>query len=459
VSERAGPDASAHGVPFRDAARFWIKLGFINFGGPAGQISIMHEELVERRRWVSNGRYLHALNFCMLLPGPEAQQLAIYVGWLLHRIRGGLLAGIAFIAPSFVLMLVLSWIYVVHGDVPWIAAILAGLGAAVIGIVASATIRIGQKALANGLMIGVAIAAFLGIFLLHVPFPLIVLGALAIGFVGGGIRPDLFRVGIGEELEHNEAIAIRDDVDPPPHARPSLRRSVVVLVIGLAVWLVPIALVAAWRGPGDTLTEMGWFFSRAALVTFGGAYAVLAYVNVAAVSTYGWLLPGQMVVGLGLAETTPGPLIMVVEFVGFVGAYQSPGDLDPLVAGVLGAIVVTWATFAPCFLWIFLGAPYVEGLRGDRRLASALETVTAAVVGVIASLALTFAISTLFEQVRYPWVAGGPVPWPVWSSIDPFAVIVAVVSFIGLWRFRWKVLPVVLGSALAGLVVKGWLGL
>jgi chromate transporter len=458
VSERAGP-GSAHGVSFREAARFWIKLGFINFGGPAGQIAIMHEELVERRRWVSNGRYLHALNFCMLLPGPEAQQLAIYVGWLLHRIRGGLLAGIAFIAPSFVLMLVLSWIYVVHGDVPWIAAILAGLGAAVIGIVATATIRIGRKALANGLMVGVAIAAFLGIFLLHVPFPLIVLGALAIGFVGGGIRPDLFRVGIGEELEHNEAIAIRDDVDPPPHARPSHRRSVVVLVIGLAVWLVPIALVAAWRGPGDTLTEMGWFFSRAALVTFGGAYAVLAYVNVAAVSTYGWLLPGQMVVGLGLAETTPGPLIMVVEFVGFVGAYQSPGDLDPLVAGMLGAIVVTWATFAPCFLWIFLGAPYVEGLRGDRRLASALETVTAAVVGVIASLALTFAISTLFEQVRYPWVAGGPVPWPVWSSIDPFAVIVAVVSFIGLWRFRWKVLPVVLGSALAGLVVKGWLGL
>ncbi len=458
MSERSEPEASGHGVTFRQAARFWIKLGFINFGGPAGQISIMHEELVERRRWISNGRYLHALNFCMLLPGPEAQQLAIYIGWLLHRMRGGLLAGIAFIAPSFVIMLGLSWIYAVHGDVTWIAAILAGLGPAVIGIVASATIRIGKKALANGLMIGVAVAAFVGIFLLHVPFPLIVLGALAIGFIGGARRPDLFAVGVGEELEHNEAIALRDDVEPPPHTRPSLRRSLVVSIVGLAVWLVPIALVAAWRGPGDTLTEMGWFFSKAALVTFGGAYAVLAYVNIAAVSTYGWLLPGQMVVGLGLAETTPGPLIMVVEFVGFVGAYQNPGDLDPLVAGVVGAAVVTWATFAPCFLWIFLGGPHVERLRGSRRLAAALETVTAAVVGVIANLAVTFAISTLFDEVRHPTVFGGPIPLPVWSSVDPFAVVVAVVSFIGLWRFRWKVVPVVIGSGLAGLVVKGWLG-
>ncbi|HEY7667500.1 MAG TPA: chromate efflux transporter [Actinomycetota bacterium] len=456
MSERAEPDASAHGVSFREAARFWIKLGFVNFGGPAGQIAIMHEELVERRRWISNGRFLHALNFCMLLPGPEAQQLAVYIGWLLHRMRGGLLAGIAFIAPASLLMLVLSWVYVTHGEVTWVAGILAGLAPAVIGIVASATIRIAQKALANALMLGVAIAAFVGIFLLHVPFPVIVLTALLIGYVGGARWPHLFTVGVGEELERNEEVAIRDDA-APSHARPSHARSLVVLVVGLAIWLVPIALVAAWRGPDDTITEMGWFFSKAALVTFGGAYAVLAYVNVAAVSTYGWLLPGQMVVGLGLAETTPGPLIMVVEFVGFVGAYRQPGDLDPLVAGILGAAVVLWATFAPCFLWIFLGAPYVERLRGNRRLASALETVTAAVVGVIANLAVTFAISTLFDEVRTVTVFGGSIPWPVWSSVDPFAVAVAAVSFVGLWRFRWKVVPVVLVSALAGLIVRGWL--
>ncbi|HEY7477229.1 MAG TPA: chromate transporter, partial [Actinomycetota bacterium] len=332
----------------------------------------------------------------------------------------------------------------------------AGLAPAVIGIVASATIRIGKRALANGLMVGVAVAAFVGIFLLHVPFPLIVLGALLIGYVGGALRPALFSVGVGEEFQQEEAVALRDDASPE-HPRPSVVRSAAILVVGMAVWLVPIALVAAWRGPGDTLTELGWFFCRAALVTFGGAYAVLAYVNVAAVSTYGWLLPGQMVVGLGLAETTPGPLIMVVEFVGFVGAYQQPGDLEPLVAGVLGAAIVLWATFVPCFLWIFLGAPYVERLRGNRRLAAALETVTAAVVGVIANLAVTFAISTLFEEVRTVSFAGGSIPWPVWSSVDPFALVVAAVSFVGLWRFRWKVVPVVLVSALAGLIVRGWL--
>ena len=457
MAERADPPTDAHGVPFREAARFWVKLGFINFGGPTGQISIMHEEIVERRRWISNGRFLHALNYCMLLPGPEAQQLAIYVGWLLHKVKGGLVAGIAFVLPSFFVMLALSWLYVVHGDVTWVSATLSGLAAAVIGIVASATIRIGKKALANGLMAGIAVAAFISIFLLHVPFPLIVLGAAAIGLVGGRVAPQLFDVGVGRELEENEAAAIRDDAPRAAHTQPSLWRSIVVLVVGLAIWLLPIAAVAMWRGPDDTLTEMGWFFSKAALVTFGGAYAVLSYVNVAAVSQYGWLLPGQMVVGLGLAETTPGPLIMVLEFVGFVGAYQHPGDLSPLTAGVLGAVVATWATFAPCFLWIFLGAPYIEGLRGNRRLAEALEAVTAAVVGVIANLALTFAVHTLFERVREVETFGGTVPVPVWSSLDGFALVVAVVSFVGLWRFHWKVLPVIGASALAGLIVNGLL--
>ncbi len=455
MAERADPPTEAHGVSFREAARFWVKLGFINFGGPTGQISIMHEEIVERRRWISNGRFLHALNYCMLLPGPEAQQLAIYVGWLLHKVRGGLVAGIAFVLPGFFVMLALSWLYAVHGDVTWVSATLSGLAAAVIGIVASATIRIGKKALANGLMVGIAVAAFVSIFLLHVPFPLIVLGAATIGMIGGRITPRLFDVGIGREIEENEAVAIRDDGAVSAHTRPSLRRSVVVLVVGSAVWLIPIAALAMWRGPDDTLTEMGWFFSKATLVTFGGAYAVLSYVNVAAVSQYGWLLPGQMVVGLGLAETTPGPLIMVLEFVGFVGAYQHPGDLAPITAGVLGAVVATWATFAPCFLWIFLGAPYVEGLRGNRRLAEALEAVTAAVVGVIANLAVTFAVHTLFQQVRDVDTWGGTVPVPVWSTLDGFALAVAAVSFVGLWRFRWKILPVIGASALAGLIVNG----
>jgi chromate transporter len=454
----ASRETPPHEVSFREAARFWTKLGFINFGGPAGQIAIMHEEIVDRRKWVSNARFLHALNFCMLLPGPEAQQLAIYLGWLMHRVKGGLVAGVMFVLPSVFVMFGLSWLFAVHSDVTWVDAIFAGLAPAVIALVAWATIRIGGKALANGLMLGVSIAAFVAIFVLHVPFPLIVVAALLIGFLGGAARPDLFDVGVAEELEEHERIA-RDDVPRPPHMVPSRTRALTTLVVGLVVWLVPIALIAAWRGPDDTLTEMGWFFSRAALITFGGAYAVLAFVNVAAVQTYGWLLPNQMVVGLGLAESTPGPLIMVLEFVGFVGAYQNPGDLDPLVAGTLGAFVAVWATFAPCFLWIFLGAPYAESLRGNRRLGAALQTVTAAVVGVIANLAVTFAVSTLFDQVNVIELLGRfEVPSPVWSSIDGFATIVASVGFVGLWRFRWRVMPVIGGSALAGLVWYGLLG-
>jgi chromate transporter len=371
-------------------------------------------------------------------------------------VKGGLVAGITFVLPSFFVMLALSWLYAAHGDVTWVSATLSGLAAAVIGIVASATIRIGKKALANGLMVGVAVVAFIAIFLLHVPFPFIVLGAAVIGVVGGRFAPRLFDVGVGRELEENERVAIRDDAPGAAHTRPSLRRSASVLLIGSAVWLIPIAAVAMWRGPGDTLTEMGWFFSKAALLTFGGAYAVLSYVNVAAVVQYGWLLPGQMVVGLGLAETTPGPLIMVLEFVGFVGAYQHPGSLPPLAAGMLGAVVATWATFVPCFLWIFLGAPYIEGLRGNRRMAAALETVTAAVVGVIANLAVTFAVPTLFGSVREVDTINGSIPVPIWSSLDVFALVVAAVSFVGLWRFRWKIIPVIGASAVAGLVVNGF---
>jgi chromate transporter len=439
---------------FRDAARFWIWLGFVNFGGPAGQIALMHQELVERRGWIDEGRYLHALSFSMLLPGPEATQLAIYVGWLLHRVRGGLVAGVAFVFPSFLLLLALSWAFVTHGDLGWVAGAFAGLAAAVVAIVANALIRLGRTALANGLMVAVALASFVSIFVLGVPFPYVVGSALLIGFVGGRIRPSLFDVGVGREQERRAGAAIADAIGAPA---PTWRRSVVVAALGLAAWLGPIAAIALWRGNDGTLADMGWFFSKAALITFGGAYAVLAYLNQAAVGVYGWLRPGQMAVGLGLAESTPGPLIMVVEFVGFVGAYSHPGSLPPVVAGVLGATVAVWATFAPCFLWIFLGAPYIERIRGNVRLASALQTVTAAVVGVIANLAVTFAAVTLFREVRPVEVAGGRIPVPVWSEVDPFAVAVAGIAFVGLWRFHWRVVPVILASAAAGLVVKGLL--
>jgi chromate transporter len=443
--------APTHGVSFGEAARFWIKLGFINFGGPTGQIAIMHEELVERRRWISNARYLHALNYCMLLPGPEAQQLAIYVGWLLHKIKGGIVAGVAFVLPAFFLMLGLSYVYVVYGDVPWVNGIFEGLSAAVVGIVAAATIRIGKKALRNLAMYLIAAIAFVAIFFLHVPFPIIVLTAGVIGVLAWARWPATFTVTTERDAERT---AISDEGSAGEHTTVKLGRSILVLVAGLTVWFVPLLLVAAWAGRGSTLSEQAWFFSKASVVTFGGAYAVLAYITQAAVTKYGWLSANQMVTGLGLAESTPGPLIMVTEFVGFVGAYQHPGTLDPLVAGMIGALVATWATFAPCFLWIFLGAPFVETLRGKDRLSAGLHAITAAIVGVILNLALWFAIHTLFTSVRDVTVAGGPVPVPVWSSIDWFAVLVAGVAFVGLWRYRWNVLWVVAGSALAGLIYQ-----
>jgi chromate transporter len=452
MHERPSPareEALRH-ISFREAGRFWIRLGFINFGGPAGQIALMHEELVDRRRWISSGRFLHALNFCMLLPGPEAQQLAIYVGWLLHKVRGGLVAGIAFILPAFFLIMGLSWAYAVHGDVPAIAGVLSGLQAAVVGIIAAALIRIGRRALRNGVTVAIALAAFLAIFVGGVPFPFIVLAAAALGFIGRWIRPGMFTQ--SEEEENDGGAFLGDDATDQGHTTASMGRAVRVLVIGLAVWVVPLMLVSLAPGAPEVIGEEALFFSQAALVTFGGAYAVLAYVNQAAVQHYGWLLPGQMVTGLGLAESTPGPLIMVTEFVGFMGAFRNPGELDPVVAGVLGATVTTWATFAPCFLWIFLGAPYVERLRGNRSLTAALSAITAAVVGVILNLALVFGIHTVFDRVRSVDVLGGSVPVPILLSIDVFAAVVAALAFVALWRFRVNILWVVGSAAVAGLL-------
>jgi chromate transporter len=427
-----------------------VKLGFINFGGPTGQIAIMHDELVEKRRWLSNRRFLHALNFCMLLPGPEAHQLAIYIGWLLHRVRGGLLAGISFVLPAFFLMMGLSWVYVAHGDVEPVAGVLAGLQAAVVGIIAAALIRIGKRALHSWVMGAIAAAAFVAIFVAHAPFPYVVLGALVIGFVGGGRWPHLFRLedGHGDGIE----TAIRDDGPSAEHTRPTLARTVRVLVIGAGAWILPLVAMSAFPGAPQVLRDEAVFFSIAAMVTFGGAYAVLAYINQAAVQDFGWLRPGQMVTGLGLAESTPGPLILVTEFVGFLAGYQNPGGLDPLVGGILGATVATWATFAPSFLWIFLGAPYIERLRDNRALTTTLAAVTAAVVGVVLNLAVTFAIQTLFDDAGTARVLGANLPAPTLASVDLFAVAVATFSFVAIWKFRLNILWVVLAAALAGLL-------
>lgn len=440
-------------VPRRDAFLYWLKLGFVNFGGPAGQIAIMHDDLVDRKRWISNERFLHALNYCMLLPGPEAQQLAIYVGWLLNGTFGGVIAGVFFVLPAFFLILGLSWTYVVHGDISWVSSVFYGLQSAVIAIVLAAVLRVGSKALKNSFLYLVAALAFVAIFLVKVPFPIIVAGAALVGLVGFRTRPEWFpSVALGSDAQDETLIG--DAEAAAADKRPSGERTLRVLVTGLLVWWGPLLAVLVLRGTDDTLSKEALFFSQTAMVTFGGAYAVLAYINQAAVGHFGWLEPGQMVTGLGLAESTPGPLIMVTEFVGFLGAYRFPGGLDPVVAGTLGATVTVWATFAPCFLWIFLGAPYIERLRGNRSLNAALSSVTAAVVGVILNLAVTFALAALFDTVRNGRWLSFTVPVPRLDSLDLFGLGLAAAAFVAFWRGKVNVLWVVGGCALAGLVYQ-----
>jgi chromate transporter len=425
-------------VPFRDAVRFWVRLGFINFGGPTGQIAIMHDDLVERRRWIDEPRFLHALNFAMLLPGPEAHQLAIYVGWLLNGAPGAVAAGVFFLLPAFVLMVALSWVYAVHGDVGWVSAIFQGLAWGVVGIVTAALVRIGKRALHTPAASAIAIAAFVALFAFGVPFPAIVLAAGVFGFVAG------------DRLTAPSTGAV--DVGPVgrPDVRPTWLRTLRVLVVGALVWFGPLALALLVTGTDGVIADEAVFFSLLALVTFGGAYAALAYLNQAAVTRFGWLTSGEMAVGLSLAETTPGPLILVVVFVGFVAAYRDPGSLGPVAAGVVGAIVTAWATFVPSFLWIFLGAPSVERLRGNVRLGAALAAVTAAVVGVIANLAVVFAIGVLFDERSVERFAGNDVVLPVITSADLLAIAVAAAAFVALRVWRVNVVWVVLGSGLVG---------
>ena len=387
MSQEPSSISIANKPSFAEAFRFWLKLGFISFGGPTGQIAIMHRELVERKRWISETRFLHALNYCMLLPGPEAQQLAIYIGWLLHGTIGGLVAGSLFVIPSAFLLWLLAYVYMTFGNVPVIAAIFFGLKPAVMAIVAHAVIRIGKKALKNGVMWSIAAAAFVAIFFLKVPFPIIIFGAALIGFLGSRIAPRWFNVLKPHGSTGKGTGSVLDDHDEAPeHVRSHWSRALRICLVAGALWWVPV-LTAGWLlGWQHAVVQQGFFFSKAAMVTFGGAYAVLPYVAQQAVERYGWLSAPQMLDGLGLAESTPGPLIMVVQFVGFVGGWNHPGNLSPLVAATLGAMITTWVTFVPCFLWIFLGAPYIEALRGRERLSAALSAITAAVVGVVLNL-------------------------------------------------------------------------
>ncbi len=412
---------------FLEAFRFWLKLGFISFGGPAGQIAIMHTELVDRKRWIPNDRFLHALNFCMLLPGPEAQQLATYCGWLLHRTWGGIVAGTLFFLPSVFVLWALSYIYLAFGDVAPVAAAFAGLKPVVLAIVMGAVYRIGKKALHGPLKWALAAAAFVAIFILKVPFPAIIGVAGVLGWLGA-------RRGWRGFVTTSRAADSGEKVSPDAGGS-DVRRIALVLLVGLTLWWAPVFLSSRTLGPEHTITREGVFFSKAAMVTFGGAYAVLPYVAQKAVEDHGWLEAEQMLDGLGLAETTPGPLIMVVQFVGFVGAWQHPGDLSPLLAGTLGALMTTWVTFVPCFMWIFLGAPLIERLHGHAGLTAALSTITAAVVGVILNLAIWFGLHVLFPESQPDW----------------FGIALCVAALFVSLRWKAEVLWLVAAGCLAGL--------
>jgi chromate transporter len=436
-------------ISFAEAFRFWVKLGFISFGGPAGQIAIMHRELVDRRRWISEERFLHALNYCMLLPGPEAQQLAIYIGWLMHRTWGGIVAGAFFVIPSIFVLLALSYIYAAYGNVPAVAGVLAGFKPVVVAIVVEAVLKIGGRALKRRAHFLIAAAAFIAIYFLRVPFPLIVVAAAVEGLAGARFWPQTFAAKSGTKemdakTEGDLGVAdalpliIDDHAPPPSHTVPSRARALKILAVGLILWVVPLAALVAWRGWGSLHAQEYRFFTQAALVTFGGAYAVLAYVTQAAAGSYGWITQTQAVDGLALAETTPGPLIMVLQFVGFMAGWNNPQGLDQTTSAVLGALVTTYATFLPCFIFIFLGAPYIEVLRGNKNLTGALTGVTAAVVGVVLNLALVF---------------GAAVIWPrgLGQGTNWFAVLMGIASFVALYRFKADVLWVVLAGGLIGL--------
>jgi chromate transporter len=451
--------AASQKVPLREALGVWAKIGLLSFGGPAGQIALMHRELVEKRRWISDARFLHALNYCMLLPGPEAAQLAIYIGWLLHRTIGGLVAGILFVLPGFLVILALSIVYVRFGDLPAVEALFFGLKAAILAVVFEAVLRIGRRALRNATMVAIAVLAFVAIRFLDAPFPLVVLGAALLGFAGrwwlprSFPAPDVADAGADGEYLVDRMLASGG----LEHTRRSPARALRTATTWLLAWWLPVLAVAAALGTGSVLARQGVFFSQAAMVTFGGAYAVLAYVAQRAVEDFAWITPGEMLDGLALAETTPGPLIMVVQFVAFLGAFRHETGLSPMAAGIGGSVLVTWVTFAPCFLWIFLGGPYIEALRGNRALHAALSAITAAVVGVILNLSVWFALHVVFDRVHELRLGPMRIEIPEWASVDWAALILAAAALVAMLRLRAGMGLTLAAAATAGLVWTLWL--
>lgn len=447
-----------HRVSFRNAFWVWVRVAALSFGGPAGQIAVMYRILVEEKRWISETRFLHALNYCTLVPGLEAHKLAVYIGWLLHRTRGGLVAGLLFIFPGLITLGTLSWIYATYGDVGYVQAFFFGLKAAVLAVVLEAVLRVGRRALKTQLMMAVAALSFVAIFIFAVPFPMVIIAAALIGLIGnwmGKITP---------RNPSNSATSNQDDAPPaaidaafdieiPEHVRLSHSRTVKVSLIGLLFWLGPLFLLLGTIGPDSVFTHIATFFSKMAVLTFGGAYAILSYVAQQAVDHYHWLAPGEMLAGLGMAETTPGPLISVVQFVGFMAAFRQPGTLDPVLAGTLGGIVAKWATFAPSFLFIFIGAPYVEAVRHNKALNVVLSTIMAAVVGVILNLAVWFALHTLFGEVNVRHVWGMTLQVPVLSSLDPWSLLLSSVAVLALFRFRLGMITTLAGCCMAGIAI------
>ena len=435
-------------VSFWQALRFWFKLGFISFGGPAGQIAIMHEELVVRRRWLSEKRFLHALNYCMVLPGPEAQQLATYIGWLMHKTRGGIAAGALFVLPSLFMMIGLSWLYIAFGHVTWVAGMFYGIKPAVTAIVVQAAHRIGSRALKNNFLIAIAAASFVAIFALNVPFPIIVVVAALVGLIGGRMSPASFSASGGHaSTQASFGPALIDDHTPTPsHAMFTWKRFLKVLLAGAVLWTMPMAFLMMQHGWDHTLTQMSWFFTKAALLTFGGAYAVLPYVYQGAVEQFGWVTATQMIDGLALGETTPGPLIMVVAYVGFIGGYAKAvlGPDNLFLAGALAATLVTWFTFLPSFIFILAGGPFVESTHNDLKFTAPLTAITAAVVGVILNLALFFGYHTLWQQ----GFAG---------SLDIASALIALVAAIALFKYKRNVMHVIGVCGLLGILIKLWL--
>jgi chromate transporter len=456
--------AESHGVSFADATLVWARVALLSFGGPAGQIAVMHRILVEEKRWIGETRFLHALNYCMLLPGPEAHQLAIYIGWLLHGKRGGLMAGTLFVLPGLISLGFLSWIYATFGSVGSVQGLFFGLKAAVLAVVLQAVLRVGKRAIRGRTMLLIAILAFCGIFFLGIPFPLIIATAALIGFAGytAGFKGFALSAHTGNaDLASEEGGAAIDAAFTkklPAHIQPSVSRLIKVALIGVSIWLAPLLALLLVYGPTNVFAAIATFNSRMAVVTFGGAYAVLAYMAQQAVEHYHWLKPQEMLVGLGFAETTPGPLISVVQFVGFMAAYRQPGSLSPALAGTLGGLLAQWCTCVPSFLWIFMGAPYIESLRNNRALGATLAAITAAVVGVIANLAIWFALHTLFGEVREQHLGRLILQIPALDTLNAASLLLAIAAAVAMFRFKAGMITTLLGCSVAGILMhlSGW---